>query len=80
MLNNHSFFLNGNQWTDANIQNLKQDVKHVKITFGSPEYFDLLTKYPDAAAYFSLGNNVTLELGGTVYDIVDETTSSVQGK
>jgi len=73
VINNHSFFLNGNQWTDGDIQNLKADVKHVKITFGSPEYFDLLIKYPDAAAYLSLGNNLTLKLGDTVYDIVDET-------
>ncbi len=72
VINNRSFFLNGNQWTDANVQNLK-DAKHTKITFNSPEYFDLISRYADAAQYLSLGSNITLELGGTVYDIVEET-------
>jgi Ca-activated chloride channel family protein len=71
VINNRNFFLNGNQWTDAQVQGIK-NAKPVKITFGSKEYFDLLTKYPDAAQYLALGNNITLELGGTVYDIVEE--------
>jgi hypothetical protein len=71
VINNRSFFLNGNQWTDVQIQNLKSPTR-VKIAFGSDAYFGLLTKYPEAAQYLSLGNNVTLELGGTVYDIVEE--------
>ncbi len=72
VVNNRSFFLNGNQWTDATVQNNK-DAKHVKVIFGSADYFDLLKKYADAASYFSLGSNITVELGGTVYDIVEET-------
>jgi hypothetical protein len=72
VVNNRSFFLNGNQWTDATVQNAK-DAKHVKVVFGSADYFDLLKRYTDAAGYFSLGSNVTVELGGTVYDIVEET-------
>jgi Ca-activated chloride channel family protein len=71
VINNRSFFLNGNQWTDAEVQQLK-DPKHVKIAFNSAEYFDLIAKYPVAGPYLSLGNNLTLELGGVVYDIVDD--------
>ena len=29
-------------------------------------------QYPEAAQDLALGSNVTLELGGTVYDIVEE--------
>jgi hypothetical protein len=72
VINNRNFFLNGNQWTDANVQNM-QNAKPVKIAFGSKDYFDLLAKFPDAAQFLSLGNNITLELGGTVYDIVEDT-------
>ncbi len=72
VINNRSFFLNGNQWTDAQVQQMKSPT-HVHIAFNSDAYFDLITKYPDAAQYLSLGNNITLELGGTVYgDIVEE--------
>ncbi|HVS73551.1 MAG TPA: VIT domain-containing protein [Phycisphaerae bacterium] len=71
VVNDRSFFLNGNQWTDAGVQKLK-DAKHVKIVFGSDDYFALLKRYPEAAAYFALGNNLTLALDGTVYDIVDD--------
>jgi Ca-activated chloride channel homolog len=76
IVNNRSFFLNGNQWTDADVQNAKSDAKHVKIAFNSKEYFDLLTKYPDASQYLSLGNNLTLTLGGTIYDIVEEESTT----
>ncbi len=61
IVNNRSFFLNGNQWTDAQIQQMKPETKHVKITFGSSEYFDLLAKHPDSVQYFSLGNNLSVD-------------------
>jgi hypothetical protein len=72
VINNRSFFLNGNQWTEVSVQNAVKETKRVKVVFGSDDYFALLTKYPDATQYLSLGNNVTLELGGTIYDIVEE--------
>jgi hypothetical protein len=71
-INNRSFFLNGNQWTDANVQNAAKDAKHVKIVFNSDAYFDLIAKNPEATQYLSLGNNVTIVLGGTIFDIVEE--------
>jgi Ca-activated chloride channel family protein len=71
-INNRSFFLNGNQWTDANVQNAAKDAKHQKIVFNSNEYFDLITKHPEAMQYLSLGSNMTIELGGVIYDIVEE--------
>jgi Ca-activated chloride channel family protein len=74
VINNRAFYLNGNQWTDIKAQ--KQDAKPVKIVFGSEAYFELLKKHPDASQYLSLGNNITLELGGVIYDIVEETAPS----
>ena len=71
-INNRSFFLNGNQWTDAGVQNAATTVAHVKVVFGSDAYFDLLAKYPEAAEYLALGNNLTIELGGKIYDIMEE--------
>ena len=71
VINNRSFFLNGNQWTDSQVQQMKSPA-HVHVVFNSDAYFALIAKYPDAAQYLSLGNNITLELGGTVYDIVEE--------
>jgi Ca-activated chloride channel family protein len=71
VINNRSFFLNGNQWTDIQVQQLK-DAKPVKIAFNSDAYFDLLKRFPDAAQYLALGNNLTLELGGAVYEITEE--------
>jgi Ca-activated chloride channel homolog len=71
-INNRSFFLNGNQWTDANVQNAAKTTAHVKVVFGSDAYFDLLAKHPEAAEYLALGNNLTIELGGKIYDIVEE--------
>ena len=71
IINNHSFFLNGNQWTDAAVQQ-NQSAKHTKITFNSDEYFTLLAAHPDAAPFLSLGNNITLSLGDTIYDITEE--------
>jgi Ca-activated chloride channel family protein len=75
VINNRAFYLNGNQWTDATVQNAK-NARRQKVLFGSSEYFDLLKRFPDASAYFSLGSNITVELGGTVYDIVEEATAA----
>ncbi|MCL2648980.1 MAG: VIT and VWA domain-containing protein [Phycisphaerales bacterium] len=71
VINSRAFFLNGNQWTDSRTQNAKPE-SHIKVVFGSTDYFDLLKKHPDAAQYFALGNNVTVELDGKIYDIVEE--------
>ncbi len=71
IINNRSFFLNGNQWTDAAVQK-NQSAKRSKIIFNSDDYFALLAAHPEAAPFLSLGNNVTLSLGETIYDITEE--------
>ncbi|MGN6371136.1 MAG: VIT domain-containing protein [Phycisphaerae bacterium] len=70
VVNGRAFFLNGNQWTDARVQGEKG--KHVKVVFNSDAYFDLLKGHPEAAQYLALGSNVTVEVGGVVYDVVEE--------
>jgi Ca-activated chloride channel homolog len=71
VINGRAFYQNGNNWSDARIQQLPADAKHVKIKFNSDDYFDLLQKHPTAAAWFSLGNNLSIELDGVVYDVTD---------
>lgn len=65
-----SFYQNGAQWVDAEVQSLK-DAKAVKLQFGSADYFALLGKEPRAAQWLALGRNVQFVLGGQLYEVVD---------
>jgi Ca-activated chloride channel family protein len=65
-----NFFQNGEQWIDAEVQK-RQDAKRVQVKFGGDEYFALLAKHTDAAAWLSVGRNVQFVLDNTVYEIVD---------
>jgi Ca-activated chloride channel family protein len=67
-VNGRAFFQNGKQWVDANAQNL---TKRQRVQFNSEDYFALLTKYPEAAPWLALGQNVQVALGDTVYEITD---------
>jgi Ca-activated chloride channel homolog len=65
-----SFYQNGEQWVDAEVQRLK-DAKPVKLQFGSAEYFALLTKHPAAAQWLALGKSVQFVLHGTLYEVAE---------
>ena len=65
-----SFYKNGNQWVDSAIQKLP-NARHVRIQFGSQEYFDLLAKQPQAAPWLALGQDVQVVLGATIYEIYE---------
>ncbi len=67
-VNGRAFFQNGNQWIDSNAQNT---AKRQHIEFNSEEYFNLLTKHPDAGPWLALGQNVVLKLDDTVYEIAE---------
>ena len=67
-----TFFQNGRQWTDAQVQQQSQ-ARKVRVAFGSAEYFDLLKKQPQARAWLALGQNVQFLLNGTIYEIFDDT-------
>jgi len=69
-LANRTFFWNGTQWLDAEIQR-HADAPKVQVQFGSDEYFALLAKHPAAAPWFAAGPAVQIWLDGTVYDVVE---------
>jgi Ca-activated chloride channel family protein len=68
VVNGRAFYQNGPTWTDATAQNRK-DLKQQQVAFNSDDYFALLAKYPDAAQWLSLGNEVDVVLGDTLYQI-----------
>ena len=68
-INGRAFFQNGNQWIDSNAQN--NTAKRQRIQFNSEEYFNLLTKHPEAGPWLALGQNVVLTLDDTVYEIAE---------
>jgi len=69
-VNGRNFFQNGNQWVDSTLQD-NQSAKRVRIQFNSTEYFDLISKEPQALSWLALGNNVQFVLSGTIYEIYE---------
>jgi len=65
-----NFFQNGSQWIDANVQ-AKPGARRVQVKFNSAEYFDLMGKHPSMPQWLSVGRNVQVALGDTVYEIVE---------
>jgi Ca-activated chloride channel family protein len=63
-----SFFRNGNQWIDSEVQKT-QNGRRVRIPFGSPEYFALLTDHPQTALWLAVGSNVQFVLSSVIYEI-----------
>ena len=69
-----NFFQNNGQWIDAGVQKLPK-AKHVRIQFGSPEYFDLIKRHPETAPWLALGPQVQFVLGGEVWEVSDQVTT-----
>jgi hypothetical protein len=65
-----TFFQNGDKWLDSEAQK-KLDAPRTRVTFGSKEYFDLLSRNSQAKSWLALGRNIEFVLGDTVYEIVD---------
>ena len=68
MVNGRAFYQNANTWVDGNAQKVK-NLKQQKIEFASAEYFDLLRHNPDTRAWFSLGQQVDVVVGDTLYQV-----------
>lgn len=68
MVNGRSFYQNDNVWNDSTAQNQK-NLKQVNIAFNSDAYFALLRKHPEAAPWFSLGNEVDIVIEDTLYQV-----------
>ncbi len=65
-----TFILQGEVWTDTTFT--PDTITTEKIIFLSDAYFALLTEYPEAGDFFSLGERVIVVLGETAYEIVTE--------
>ncbi len=69
VLNGKAFYQNGNTWTDSAAQN--RPAKQRTIKFNSDEYFELARNNRAAAQWMSLGNEVDVVIGDTLYQIRD---------
>lgn len=69
-LRNRTFIQNGAWWIDTQVQS-KPGARRVQVTLGSPEYFELLAKHPDAPAWLSVGRQVQVLLGDVVYEVAE---------
>ena len=65
-----SFFQHASQWVDTDAQK-HPNARKVKLSFGSPEYFELVKKHPQAQAWLALGRSVQFVLDGTLYEITE---------
>lgn len=68
VLNGRAFYQNGTQWIDSTAQ-ARRGLKQQKVVFNSEEYFALIRRYPDAAAWFSLGNEVDVVIEDVLYQV-----------
>jgi hypothetical protein len=66
IVNGRAFYRNDDVWTDSTAQSRK-DVKRVEVAFGSDEYFALLKEHAAAAPWLSLGDQVDVVLGDTLF-------------
>jgi hypothetical protein len=65
-----TFYAKGDQWMDSEVQK-QEKATRVRVKFGSPEYFGLIRKTPQALSWVSLGKNVQFVWEGKVYEIFD---------
>lgn len=71
VVNGRAFYQNGKVWNDSTAQS-QQNLRQQKVKFNSEEYFALIKKHPNAMQWLSLGNDVDVVLGDTLYQIRDE--------
>jgi hypothetical protein len=64
-----TFFQNGEQWIDAEVQN-HPDARRVQVEFGSSEYFALVAKNSELGHWASVGSQAQFYFAGVIYDIV----------
>ena len=65
-----TFFQNDKQWIDSAVQK-NSSAKHVRLLFGSDDYFAFLARHPQAAPWLALGQNLQLVLDNTIYEIYE---------
>lgn len=62
-----TFVLHEGIWTDTTFDPDRMEA--VPVSFGSDDYFALVTARPDWGRYFSLGSHVIVVLEGTAYEV-----------
>jgi Ca-activated chloride channel family protein len=65
-----NFFQNDKQWIDSAVQK-NPKARHVRIQFGSEDYFDLIAKNAQVLPWLALGPNVQFVFNNTLYDIYE---------
>jgi Ca-activated chloride channel family protein len=65
-----NFFQNDKQWIDSAVQT-NPKARHVRIQFGSEDYFDLIAKNAQVLPWLALGPNVQFVFNNTLYDIYE---------
>ncbi len=68
VVNGRAFYQNGNVWVDGTAQTQK-GLKQQQIKLGSDEYFALVSANREAAPWLSLGTEVDVVIGDTLYQI-----------
>jgi Ca-activated chloride channel family protein len=63
-----TFYLHDGVWTDSEFK-VDSGLPETVVKFGSDEYFALLKQKPELAAFFSLGEKVTVVLNGRIYRV-----------
>ncbi|MCF7793058.1 MAG: VIT and VWA domain-containing protein [Candidatus Cloacimonetes bacterium] len=65
-----AIYQSGKFWVDSYLQDQKpENTKQIK--FASDEYFELMTKKPEAAQFLALGQNVRFLLDGIYYEVIE---------
>ncbi|HET7464566.1 MAG TPA: VIT and VWA domain-containing protein [Longimicrobium sp.] len=63
-----TFYLREGVWTDSEIR-ADSRLPETAVTFGSDEYYALLTRVPALARYFALGEQVAVIVDGRIYRV-----------
>ena len=63
-----TFHLREGVWTDTEIR-ADTRLPETAVTFGSEEYYALLTRVPALARYFALGQQVAVVVDGHLYRV-----------
>ena len=71
VIGGRSFFQNGVVWTDTKAQG-RTALKRRQVPFAGAEYFELLARHRDIAAFLALGNNLDVVVDDTLVQIRDE--------
>jgi len=72
-----TFYSDDNRWIDSEYRGSATGrggsaPETVKLRLFSDEYYDLLTRHPQAGRYLALGTRVIVVLGGKAYETVEE--------